>query len=130
MMKFRIFILVLEEIGIRHHITITNRGRDQVLADYDILIRNGVIFDGLRTPRFVSDIGIVEGKIATIGRPHVRRNRDDLNVECGDIVGRGRALGLTDQFEPRLDVGSHVFLDLVAEFAILAKEPKRRVQGF
>jgi len=35
---------------------------------YDIIIRNGTIFDGLRTPRFVSDIGIKDGKVTTIGR--------------------------------------------------------------
>merc|ERR1719165_18815 len=35
---------------------------------YDIIIRNGTIFDGLRTPRFVSDVGIRGGKIQTIGR--------------------------------------------------------------
>jgi len=36
--------------------------------EYDIVIRNGTIFDGLRTPRFLSDIGIKNGKTATIGR--------------------------------------------------------------
>ena len=37
-------------------------------VEYDLVIRNGIIFDGLRTPRFVSDIGIKNGKVATIGR--------------------------------------------------------------
>jgi len=36
--------------------------------EYDIIIRNGTIFDGLRTPRFISDVGIKNGKTATIGR--------------------------------------------------------------
>jgi len=36
--------------------------------NYDLVIRNGTIFDGLKTPRFVSDIGIKDGKVATIGR--------------------------------------------------------------
>jgi len=36
--------------------------------EYDLIIRNGTIFDGLKTPRFVSDIGIKDGKTATIGR--------------------------------------------------------------
>jgi len=36
--------------------------------NYDLVIRNGTIFDGLKTPRFVSDIGIKDGKTATIGR--------------------------------------------------------------
>ena len=35
---------------------------------YDIIIRNGIIFDGLKTPRFVSDIGVKDGKVVSIGR--------------------------------------------------------------
>ena len=37
------------------------------MADYDILITGGTIVDGTRTPRYVSDIGIKNGKIAQIG---------------------------------------------------------------
>lgn len=35
---------------------------------YDIIIRNGTIFDGLRTPHFLSDIGVRGGLIVSIGR--------------------------------------------------------------
>jgi predicted amidohydrolase len=41
--------------------------REAPMADYDILIRGGTIVDGTRTPRYVSDIGIKDGKIAQIG---------------------------------------------------------------
>jgi len=34
---------------------------------FDRIIKGGTIIDGLRTPRFVSDIGISEGRIAYIG---------------------------------------------------------------
>jgi len=37
-------------------------------CDFDTVIMNGTIVDGLRTPRFVSDIGIRDGKITYIGR--------------------------------------------------------------
>ena len=37
------------------------------MADYDILIKGGTIVDGTRTPRYVSDIAIKDGKIAQIG---------------------------------------------------------------
>src|SRR5580698_5787848 len=37
------------------------------MADYDIIISGGTIVDGTRTPRFVSDIAIKNGKIAQIG---------------------------------------------------------------
>jgi N-acyl-D-aspartate/D-glutamate deacylase len=37
------------------------------MADYDIIISGGTIVDGTRTPRFISDIAIKDGKIAQIG---------------------------------------------------------------
>ena len=38
------------------------------MADYDTLIRDGMIIDGTRMPRFRSDVGIKNGRIARIGR--------------------------------------------------------------
>jgi N-acyl-D-amino-acid deacylase len=37
------------------------------MADYDIIIQGGTVVDGTRTPRYVSDIAIKDGKIAQIG---------------------------------------------------------------
>ena len=37
------------------------------MAQYDILIRGGIVFDGRRSPRFRADIGIRNGVIAKIG---------------------------------------------------------------
>ena len=37
------------------------------MAEYDILIKGGTIVDGLRTPRYVSDLAIKDGRIAKIG---------------------------------------------------------------
>ena len=37
------------------------------MAEYDIIIRGGTVVDGIRTPRYVSDIAIKDGKIARIG---------------------------------------------------------------
>ena len=37
------------------------------MADYDIIIKGGTIVDGTRTPRYVSDLAIVDGKVAKIG---------------------------------------------------------------
>ena len=34
------------------------------MADYDVIIRGGTIVDGTRTPRYVSDIAIKDGKIS------------------------------------------------------------------
>jgi N-acyl-D-amino-acid deacylase len=35
---------------------------------YDLIIRNGTVIDGSGLPRFRADVGVVQGKIATIGR--------------------------------------------------------------
>ena len=37
------------------------------MAGYDLIIKGGMIVDGTRTPRYISDIAIKEGKIAKIG---------------------------------------------------------------
>ncbi len=37
------------------------------MAEYDVLIKNGTIVDGLRMPAYRGDIGIREGKIAAMG---------------------------------------------------------------
>ncbi len=37
------------------------------MAEYDVIIRGGTVVDGLRTPRYVSDVGIKDGRIARIG---------------------------------------------------------------
>ena len=37
------------------------------MAGYDVTIMGGTIVDGTRTPRYVSDIAIKDGKIARIG---------------------------------------------------------------
>ena len=35
---------------------------------FDTLVQNGTVIDGLRTPRYVADIGIRDGKVVAIGR--------------------------------------------------------------
>ncbi len=37
------------------------------MTEFDTVIKGGTIIDGLRTPRFTADIGIKDGRIATIG---------------------------------------------------------------
>jgi len=38
------------------------------MAEYDIIIKDGLVFDGTGAPRIRADVGIVDGKVASIGR--------------------------------------------------------------
>ena len=38
------------------------------MPEFDIVIKDGMIIDGTRAPRFRGDIGIKNGRIAKIGR--------------------------------------------------------------
>jgi N-acyl-D-aspartate/D-glutamate deacylase len=38
------------------------------MAEYDLIIQNGMVIDGTRMPRFRADIGVKNGRIAKIGR--------------------------------------------------------------
>src|SRR4051794_1790984 len=58
------------------------------MADYDIIIQGGTIVDGTRTPRYVTDIGIKDGKIAQIGGLKGKTADRVLNA-AGRIVAPG-----------------------------------------
>jgi len=54
---------------------------------YDLVIQNGTIVDGSGLPRFRADLGIVHGKIATIGKIRAAA-KETINAE-GHIVAPG-----------------------------------------
>src|SRR5579863_1567543 len=54
---------------------------------YDIIIRNGTVIDGSGMPRFRADVGIAQGKIASIGRIHDSA-KEVIDAE-GKIVSPG-----------------------------------------
>ena len=58
------------------------------MADFDLVIRDGMIVDGTRMPRFRGDLGIKNGRIAKIGR---LRSSDGAKVvdASGMIVAPG-----------------------------------------
>ena len=58
---------------------------------YDIVIRNGKVFEGLRMPRFLSDIGILGGKLATMGGT----SKDATCAKEIDATGMHVCLGTT-----------------------------------
>ena len=58
------------------------------MADYDIVIRQGTVIDGLRTPRYVADVGIRDGRIAHIGKIPAASGGTVIDAE-GLIVAPG-----------------------------------------
>ena len=61
------------------------------MADYDILIRGGTIVDGLKTPRYVSDLAIKDGRIIKIGG--LRKASADRVLDASGLIV---APGFTD----------------------------------
>lgn len=57
------------------------------MADYDLLIKNGTIVDGLRMPAFKGDIGVRNGKIVAIG--NVQGSATRVIDATGSIVAPG-----------------------------------------
>ena len=58
------------------------------MPEFDTIIRGGTVIDGLRTPRFLGDIGIKDGRIASIGRIAESEGTRVLDAE-GLIVAPG-----------------------------------------
>jgi len=58
------------------------------MAEFDLVIKGGTIIDGLRTPRYVADVGISDGRIAYIGRLNASDGERVLDAE-GLIVAPG-----------------------------------------
>ncbi|MEM7540685.1 MAG: amidohydrolase family protein [Pseudomonadota bacterium] len=51
------------------------------MAEFDTVIKGGMIFDGTRVPRYRSDIGITDGVIAEIGRIEAHRGKVVIEAE-------------------------------------------------
>jgi N-acyl-D-amino-acid deacylase len=58
------------------------------MADFDVLVRGGIVIDGTRAPRYRADVGIRDGRIAEIGRFAAHRGKKVLDAG-GMIVAPG-----------------------------------------
>jgi len=58
------------------------------MAEFDTIIKDGMIVDGTRVPRYKADIGIKNGKIAKIGRLNSSDAAKVLDAS-GQIVAPG-----------------------------------------
>jgi N-acyl-D-amino-acid deacylase len=54
------------------------------MAEFDTVIKDGMVIDGTRLPRFRGDIGIKDGKIARIGR--LRSHEGAKVIDAGGLI--------------------------------------------
>ena len=54
---------------------------------YDLVIRNGTVIDGSGLPRFRADVGVIKGKVASIGK--IRESAREVIDAEGHIVAPG-----------------------------------------
>src|SRR5208282_220822 len=67
---------------------LAHKWRFDAMAEFDVLIRDGMIIDGTRMPRFRGDLGVKNGRVAKIGR--LRPNDADRVIDAsGHIVAPG-----------------------------------------
>lgn len=57
--------------------------------DYDILILNGIVFDGTELSKKTQDVGINEGKIVAIGELSGKSGRRTIDLDGGQIISPG-----------------------------------------
>ena len=55
---------------------------------YDLIIQNGTVIDGSGLPRFRADVGIIDGKIASVGRIRGDSAKETVDAE-GHVVAPG-----------------------------------------
>ena len=58
------------------------------MAEFDLVIRNGMVIDGTRVPRYRADIGIRNGVIADIGRLPAGAGKQEIDAG-GCVVAPG-----------------------------------------
>ncbi len=57
---------------------------------FDLLVKNGKIYDGTGAPSFEADVGVVDGRIVAIGK------LEDVAAETIDATGLAVAPGFID----------------------------------
>lgn len=57
------------------------------MSDYDIIIRGGTIIDGQRTPRFMGDVGIKDGKVMAItGKGGLSKKSANKTIDADGLI--------------------------------------------
>ena len=71
------------------------------MANYDLLIKSGTIIDGQRTPRYMGDIAITDGRIAQIGGGLSESNATRV-VDAKDLIVAPGFIDLHTHFDSQI----------------------------
>ena len=75
------------------------------MAEYDIIIRGGTVVDGTRTPRYVSDVAITDGKIARIGG--LRASDADRVLDASGLIVAPGFVDLHTHYDAQIQWDPH-----------------------
>ena len=70
------------------------------MADFDLIIKDGIVVDGTQSQRYRADVGVADGRIAAIGRLNASDARRVLDAS-GTIVAPG-AIDLHTHYDAQL----------------------------
>ena len=95
---------------------------------YDLLIRNGIIYDGTGGPGYPADIGVLQGRIVAVG------NLEEDAAETIDASGSAVAPGFIDLHPHSYATGiSHVMVNgvpVIKEGEFSGATPGKLLRGF
>jgi len=74
------------------------------MPEFDLVVKNGMVVDGTRAPRFRSDIGVKNGRIAKIGRIHAHEGAKVIDAN-GLVVAPG-FIDLHTHYDAQIFLGS------------------------
>lgn len=60
--------------------------KENLMAEFDVLIQNGTVIDGTRTPRFRGDLGIRDGKVVAISKAPLKNADAERIIDADGLV--------------------------------------------
>ena len=70
------------------------------MPEFDLVVKNGMIVDGTRAPRFRGDIGVKNGRVARIGRD--RAASGAKVIDAGGLVVAPGFIDLHTHYDAQL----------------------------
>lgn len=70
------------------------------MATYELIIRNGTLIDGRRSPRYRADVGIIGGRVATIGQ--ITDGEADREIDATGLIVAPGVIDLHTHYDSQI----------------------------